>query len=56
MEEKINDMMTALGAIAETMWIFYNCLKKQGFNEDQAMEFCMCYMTSITNSHHNNEY
>lgn len=42
--DKANDLMNALGAVAEMLGFFYGELKKQGFDDIQSMAFCTEYM------------
>ena len=42
--DNANNLMTALGAVAEMLGFFYGELKKQGFDDIQSMAFCTEYM------------
>lgn len=40
-EEKVKELMTSLGAVAETLKVFYDDLIDEGFNEVQAMSLTL---------------
>lgn len=46
-EDKANGLLTGLGALAESLGFFYDCLIEEGFDREQAMEFCGLYLTSV---------
>lgn len=46
-EDKVNGLLTGLGALAESLGFFYDCLIEEGFDREQAMLFCGMYLTSV---------
>ena len=45
--EKLKDFFTASGALAETLYIFFNQCVKVGFTPDQAMDLSKALITTI---------
>ena len=45
--DKASELMNALGAIAEMLGFFYGELKKQGFDDDQALLLCDSCMKKL---------
>lgn len=40
-------LLDAIGALAEQVKFFYDCLTSKGFNEEQSMRLCVCYLSSL---------
>lgn len=53
-EENLENMVTAVGAISELMWFLFSSLKSKGFNDKQSMKFCLKYMEAFTKSNGKN--
>lgn len=45
-DDKIHQMLTAIGAIAECTGEMYRQLKKQGFTSDQALQLTQMWMAA----------
>lgn len=45
-KNNIDNIVNSIGAIAEILWILYDSLLKQGFNEQQSMYLTVEYMVN----------
>lgn len=50
MNEELNNMLTAVGAIAELLHAHYDAFVKAGFNEKQAMDLTVPLAVMIFNN------
>ena len=46
-EDKIKEIMTGIGAMSETLYLFYSSCKNAGFDEDKAMTLTVAFMASL---------
>lgn len=50
MNDKIEEMMNGIGAVAEMSFAFYNDLLKTGFNSVQALQLTQTFLNSVMRS------
>lgn len=53
--EDVKNFLTSFGSIAELLWFFYSKLKHEGFSNEQAMQFCLCYLNAIATPRKKND-
>lgn len=54
-KEKLIELLNGLGAISESLWFLYENLIEKGFNSEQAMQFCLCYLKTIATPRQKND-
>lgn len=53
MDNKVNEIVTAIGALAETLRILRESLIKNGFTRAEAFELCRTYLsTTLRDANH----
>lgn len=54
-EEKINELVSSIGAVAETLKIFYDRLIDQGFDEVKAVSLTIGFMKVLFEINHESD-
>ena len=55
MNEEIEEMLTAIGALSEMCWVMFDTLVNRGFKEDQALKLTGVFMQTFVSRGSSNE-